>query len=57
MYFGCLWVYLEMPSYFHMLEGQKLTSTKDNFGYTQQSLPHCLTLRLHPQMPVNGCGV
>ena len=52
-----------MPNYFHMLEGQKLTSTKDNFGYTQQSLPHCLTQRLHPQMPgcqvgkVNGCGV
>ena len=45
-----------MPSYFHMLEGQKLTSTKDNFGYTQQSLPHCLTLRLHPQMPEGPGG-
>lgn len=45
-----------MPHYFHMLEGQKLTSTEDNFGYTQQSLPHCLTQRLHPQMPEGPGG-
>lgn len=63
MSFGCLWVYLEMPHYFHMLEEQKLTSTKD-FDYTHPAEPASLpTQKLHPQMPegpggkVNDCGM
>ena len=53
-----------MPHYFHMLEGQKLMSTKDSFDYTHPAEPASLpTQKLHPQMPegpggkVNDCGV